>query len=230
MANLAIIPARGGSKRIPKKNIKSFLGKPIIAYSIDAAINSKLFEQVIVSTDDVEIANIAINYGASVPFFRSKENSNDFSSTFSVIEEVLLKLESMNFKFDNICCIYPCAPFVTKKKLIEAYEYFKLNNFDSLFPIIQFGFPVQRGLKIENNKLKFVNPEYSLSRSQDLEKIFHDAGQFYWLNSSKCILEKKLITENTGYIEIKELEGQDIDNIIDWKLAELKYELLQSIK
>jgi pseudaminic acid cytidylyltransferase len=230
MKNLAIIPARGGSKRIPRKNVKPFLGKPIIAYSIEAALNSELFEEIIVSTDDIEIAEIAIKYGARVPFMRSSENSDDYASTFSVIEEVILNIEKNVIKYDNICCIYACAPFVSGKKLIEGYNKFKGNNYDSLFPILPFDFPIQRGLEIQNEKLKFIQEEFSLVRSQDLTPYFHDAGQFYWLNKATCLRKKMMITDNTGYILISELEGQDIDNENDWRLAELKYEVLQSNK
>ena len=229
MSNLCIIPARGGSKRIPKKNIKPFLGKPIIAYSIEAALNSKLFDEVMVSTDDLEIAAIAKKYGASVPFMRSDKTANDFATTFDVIFEVLQKYELLNKKFDFSCCIYPCAPFVTKEKLAEGFELLKENKYDSVFPILPFSFAIQRALKENEGKVSFFYPEFSLSRSQDLEKSYHDAGQFYWLTTEVCMEKKKILTNNSGSIVLSELEGQDIDNEIDWKLAELKYEILQRI-
>ena len=229
MSNLCIIPARGGSKRIPRKNIKPFLGKPIIAYSIEAALNSKLFDEVMVSTDDFEIATIAKKYGASVPFMRSNKTATDFATTFDVIYEVLQEYEQLDKKFDFSCCIYPCAPFVTGEKLVDSFQILQKNSFDSVFPIIPFGFPIQRALKQEENKVSFFYPKFSLSRSQDLEKSFHDAGQFYWLNTSICIKKKQILTNNSGSIVLSELEGQDIDNEIDWKLAELKYEILQRI-
>ena len=147
MTKLCIIPARGGSKRIPKKNIKLFLGKPIIAYSIEAAIESKLFDVVMVSTDDDEIKEIAISYGASVPFLRSKKNSDDFATTYDVIEEVLLKYKEVGENFEIACCIYSCAPFVTKEKLNESLKLLNTNKYDSVFPVIQFEFPIQRALK-----------------------------------------------------------------------------------
>lgn len=228
MPNLCIIPARGGSKRIPRKNIKFFLGKPIIAYSIEAALNCGLFDEVMVSTDDNEIAEIAIKYGAKIPFFRTAETSNDFATTFDVIEEVLLQYQTINKVFDYTCCIYACAPFVTKETLTNSFEMLNKNNFDSVFPIIPFGFPIQRALKFEDNKIVFFNNEFYSTRSQDLEKSYHDAGQFYWLNVEKCLNEKKILTNNTGSIVISEIEGQDIDNEIDWKLAELKYKLIQN--
>lgn len=230
MSNLCIIPARGGSKRIPRKNIRPFLGKPIIAYSIEAALNSALFDEVMVSTDDAEIAEIALKYGAKVPFMRAEKTSNDYATTFDVIEEVLIKFKDTNKHYDVVCCIYACAPFVTSNKLTESYKIFETNNYDSVFPVVPFGFPIQRSLKFEEDKIKFFYPEFSLARSQDLEKSYHDAGQFYWMQTNKCLEQKKILTENSGSIIISEMEGQDIDNEVDWKLAELKYELLQSTK
>ncbi|QDW18883.1 pseudaminic acid cytidylyltransferase [Flavobacterium sp. KBS0721] len=230
MSNLCIIPARGGSKRIPRKNIRPFLGKPIIAYSIEAALNSGLFDEVMVSTDDDEIAEIALKYGAKVPFMRTEKNSNDYATTFDVIEEVLIKYKDTNKHYDVVCCIYACAPFVTSNKLSESHKMLETNNYDSVFPVIPFGFPIQRSLKFEEDKIKFFYPEFSLARSQDLEKSYHDAGQFYWMQTNKCLEQKKILTENSGSIIISEMEGQDVDNEVDWKLAELKYELLQSTK
>jgi N-acylneuraminate cytidylyltransferase len=231
MSNLAIIPARGGSKRVPRKNIKLFLGKPIIAYSIEVAINSGLFDEVMVSTDDAEIAEIAIQYGAKVPFMRSKKTSNDFATTFDVVEEVIKSYKEKEIEFENVCCIYPCAPFVTEQKLEEAYNLFVKEHFDAVFPVMQFGFPIQRALQMDDfGTISFFYPEYALTRSQDLLPSFHDAGQFYWMNVASCMEQQKIITANTGSIVITELEGQDIDNEVDWKIAELKYELIQSTK
>lgn len=231
MSNLLIIPARGGSKRIPKKNIKPFFGKPIIAYSIEAAIKSGLFDEIMVSTDEQEIAEIAIKYGAKVPFLRSENNSDDHSTTFDVIKEVVSKYESLHKKFDFICCLYPCAPFVTAGKLTEAFELLRKNNYDSVLPIVPFGFPVQRALKKDaNHKVEFFNSAYSLKRSQDLDKSFHDAGQFYWMNTDICLRKQAVLTDNSGSIVVSELEAQDIDTQLDWKLAELKYKLLHSNK
>ncbi len=230
MNNLCIIPARGGSKRIPRKNIKDFHGKPIIAYTIEAALECNLFKEVVVSTDDFEIAEIAVKYGAKVPFMRSLENSNDYATTFDVINEVWLEYKKIGQNFDFTCCIYACAPFVTEKKLCDAFRILINSKFDSVFPIIPYSFPIQRALRLNANEVNFLYPEFSLSRSQDLEISYHDAGQYYWMNSNKCLEKKKLLTENSGGIVITELEGQDIDNEIDWKIAELKYELLQSIR
>ena len=227
MNNICIIPARGGSKRIPKKNIKSFLGKPIIAYSIEAAIKSNLFAEVMVSTDDEEIAEIAKKYGAKIPFIRSKKNSNDFATTYDVIKEVLMEYEANKYKFDNACCIYACAPLVDSDKLKKAYQKLNKKKFDSIFPVIKYSSPIQRALKIHNDKIDLFNSNHLNTRSQDLEDSFHDAGQFYWMKTEKILEKENIITDNCGSIIISELEGQDIDNEIDWKIAELKFKLLK---
>ena len=227
---LCVIPARGGSKRIPKKNIKSFCGKPIIYFSISIALKSKLFDEVMVSTDDEEIKNIAIKYGATVPFFRSEKASNDHATTFDVIEEVITKFKQQNKIFDFVCCLYSCAPFTTENNLKLAFNLLKEKRFDSIFPIFENAASLERSLEITGNKIKFKYPEFMMSRSQDFKKYYSDAGQFYFLNNEICLLKKNIITDNSGFIILNELEVQDIDNEIDWKLAELKYEYLQSIK
>jgi pseudaminic acid cytidylyltransferase len=226
MANLAIIPARGGSKRIPKKNIKYFLGKPIISYSIEAAIKSNLFDEVMVSTDDEEIAKIARAYGAKTPFLRSSKNADDFAVLADVIEEVVEKYSKKDINFDNICCVLATAPFVTPNTISEAYEKLLKNNFDSVFPVLEFSFPIQRSLKIKGNKVTMVWEEYLNFRSQDLELRYHDSGQFYWIKTAAFSNEKKLFTNNSGAIVITELEAQDIDTETDWKLAEIKFKLM----
>tara|TARA_B110000879_G_scaffold103590_1_gene139806 strand:- start:5705 stop:6400 length:696 start_codon:yes stop_codon:yes gene_type:complete len=227
MSNLCIIPARGGSKRIPKKNIKHFLGKPIIAYSIQVAIDSHLFDEVIVSTDDKEIAVIAKEYGAKVPFLRSEKNANDFATTVDVILEVLDNYKRQAKSFDNICCIYPTAPFVSIKKLSKCLDILKSKSLDSVFPIIQYGFPVQRSMKIfQEDLVRMIQPGHIDTRTQDLEPTYHDAGQFYWLKTDKILLQKKLWTNSSGFIVVSELEAQDIDTETDWKIAELKYKMM----
>lgn len=231
MSKLCIIPARSGSKRILKKNIKPFLGKPIIAYAIEAALVSNLFDEVMVSTDDLDIAKIAKKYGATVPFLRSEKNANDYATTIDVIDEVITWYENNGKIFKTTCCLYATAPFVTDKTITSAYKILINNQFDTVFPVMNFSFPIQRALKIDsNNKMKLFQPKHLNSRSQDLEKAYHDAGQFYWFYTDKIILNKKLWTDNTGVIVIKESEGQDIDTIEDWKLAEIKYKLLHEKK
>lgn len=226
MVNLAIIPARGGSKRIPRKNIKIFSGKPIIAYSIEAALKSNLFDEIMVSTDDKEIAKIAIEYGAKVPFLRSNDNANDFAVLADVIEEVIANYKKINLSFNSICCILPTAPFVTSNKITEAFNKHTQGDFDTVFPVLEFSFPIQRSLQINDNKVAMVWNEHLNSRSQDLEPRYHDSGQFYWLKTSSFYKDKKLFTDNSGAILISELEAQDIDTETDWKLAEIKYKLM----
>jgi len=226
MANLAIIPARGGSKRIPRKNIKPFLGKPIIAYSIEAALKSGLFDTVMVSTEDPEIAEIAKEYGASVPFLRSAENANDYAVLADVIEEVLTAYQNKEQYFDAICCMLPTAPFVTHEILTETHHKLISEKYDSVFPVIEFSFPIQRSLKLLNKKLELVWPEHLNTRSQDLDPRFHDSGQFYWMYTQPFLENKTILTANTGAVVISSLQAQDIDTETDWKLAELKYKLM----
>jgi pseudaminic acid cytidylyltransferase len=226
---IAIIPARGGSKRIPRKNIKLFLDKPIIAYSIEAAIKSGIFDEIMVSTDDDEIAEIAQKYGAKVPFKRSANTSNDFATTADVLKEVLASYESIGQTFENACCLYPTAPLVQAEVLQKAHQKVTIEGFDTAFPIQRFGFPIQRSLKIEDNKLQWVYPENASVRSQDLQPSFHDTGQFYFFNVASFLTFNSLLTSNSAGIEIAELEAQDIDNEVDWKLAEIKYKMLNTI-
>lgn len=225
MANVAIITARGGSKRIPRKNIKEFLGKPIIEYSIKAALDSGIFDEVMVSTDDDEIAEIAKRAGAKIPFMRSADAANDFATTTDVIAEVLKQYKEIGREFDFACCIYPTAPFVTKELLLKAQELVEKENADSCFPIIQYSFPPQRGMVVENGNAKYKYPEYQFTRSQDLEKIYHDSGQFYYFNAKKFEQTGKMLGDIIKPIIISEMEAQDIDNEEDWKIAEIKYKM-----
>lgn len=227
MKKVAMITARGGSKRIPRKNIKEFCGKPIIAYSIEAALASGVFDTVMVSTDDEEIAAIAKQYGAEVPFYRSEKTSNDFATTADVILEVLEEYEKRGESFDMACCIYPTAPFLTAKRLKEAVEKLEASDADTLLPVVAFSYPVQRALIIRNEKLVFEYPQYMDSRSQDLEKHYHDVGQFYVLRTEAFKQNKKLMLGNILPYEISEMEVQDIDNQTDWEIAEMKYEILK---
>lgn len=228
--NIAIIPARGGSKRIPHKNIKPFLGKPIIAYSIEAAIQSGLFSEVMVSTDDNEIAEIAKKYGANVPFFRSPQTANDFANVGEVIEEVLLTYLKQDKKFDNVCCILATAPFIKSERLAEAYQLLLNQNYDSVFPIVRFSYPIQRALRLSGGNVSMFQPENFAKRSQDLEPAYHDSGQFYWMKVEEFMKQKRFFSNNAGAIILPETEVQDIDSEEDWKMAEWKYKILRNEK
>ena len=223
MKPIAIITARGGSKRIPKKNIKSFLGKPIIAYSIEAALKSNIFDEVMVSTDSEEIAEIAISYGAKVPFLRSEATSNDFADTSDVLLEVLSKYREFGKSYKEFCCIYPTAPFITEKKLKESYELLHDDDVYNVVPMVTFSFPPQRGLVLRNGLTQPVDLIGIEQRSQDLEEILHDSGQFYWCKTEEFLKNGNLLYNHTKPYIVTELEVQDIDNQSDWDLAEIKY-------
>lgn len=224
---VAIITARGGSKRIPRKNIKEFCGKPILAYSIEAALQSDLFDEVMVSTEDEEIAEIAKQYGAKVPFYRSEETSNDYATTNDVLLEVLSEYEKRGQKFDLGVCIYPTAPFVTARKLMQGVEQLENSDADTLIPVVAFSYPPQRAMVVENGKLVFEYPRYLDSRSQDLTPHYHDVGQFYVFRTEAFGKNRKLMVGNILPFVVSELEVQDIDNETDWEIAQMKYRLMQ---
>lgn len=226
MNAVAIITARGGSKRIPRKNVKEFLGKPILLYSIEAALNSGIFEEVMVSTEDEEIAELARRAGALVPFMRGDENANDFATTTDVLLEVVGEYEKRGKHFEFGCCIYPTAPFVTAEKLRDGMEKLAASDADTLMPVVPFSFPPQRGMVIREDKLQFVQPEHALTRSQDLEHWYHDVGQFYCFRTENFKRNKILTVGNVLPYVVSELEVQDIDTISDWKIAEMKYEAM----
>ncbi len=226
---IAVITARGGSKRIPKKNIKEFCGQPIIAYAIRAALESQMFDTVMVSTDSEEIANVAVQYGAEIPFMRSERTSDDFATTEDVIIEVIKEYEQRGRHFDTVCCLYPTAPFVTADILKQAIEVMNVMNPAAVIPVVQFSYPPQRCFVIEESGYaKFKYPEYVKTRSQDLEKQYHDAGQFYVYNVRKLLEYKGIIEDDFAPIVLPEMCVQDIDTLEDWKIAEIKYKLLKS--
>ena len=224
---VAIIPARGGSKRIPIKNIKDFFGKPLIAYSIEVALKSKLFDKVVVSTDDEEIAKIALEYGAVVPFLRPKELSDDFTGTGAVVNHALEYLKEQGEDYNFVCTIYATAPFLDEKYLIEGFEKLKNSNAKNAFSCTSMPFPIQRTFKItQNERCEMFWPENFTKRSQDLEEAFQDAGQFYWTNlnikSDEIIFGKDSIP-----IVLPRHLVQDIDTVEDWIRAEFMYEAIQ---
>lgn len=223
---IAIITARGGSKRIPKKNIKEFCGKPIIAYSIRAALDSGIFDEVMVSTDSEEIAEIARAYGAKVPFMRSAKTSDDFATTADVLMEVLERYQEMGRTFDVMSCIYPTAPFVTPQKLQSAYDTLTKEQAVMAMPVVAFSYPPQRSYVLNGNMLEMKWKENYNKRSQDLEKMYHDAGQFYMYQVESYVRLKGRIDQSIVPVIVDEMEVQDIDNETDWKLAEQKYRLM----
>lgn len=224
---IAVITARGGSKRIPRKNIREFCGKPILAYSIEAALQSEVFDKVMVSTDDREISEIAVRYGAEVPFFRSGRTADDFASTADVLEEVLQEYGKRGQHYDRVCCIYPTAPFLTPQRLRQAMSLLDETQADSVLPVVRFSFPPQRGLVEEEGLLRYKWPENANTRSQDLEPFYHDVGQFYCIRSSSFERQRKLVMERTVPLVLSEMEIQDIDTPEDWRLAEMKFRLLR---
>ena len=227
---IAIIPARGGSKRIPRKNIKLFCGIPIIQYSIEVALNSNLFDNVVVSTEDEEIAEISKKSGANVPFLRSEENASDLAGTAPVINEVINEFNKTGLNYDIACCIYPTAPFVNKNILVNSYNLFNEFNCDSVFPILRYTYPIQRALKLNaRNKVELIWPENYTKRSQELEPCFHDAGLFYWINTDFIKESNALYGPDSMGYELSNLHALDIDNQEDWNLAEIKYKLMHGI-
>lgn len=227
MSSVAIITARGGSKRVPGKNIKEFCGLPIIAYSIRAALASGMFDEVMVSTDSEEIAAIAREYGASVPFYRSAKTSDDYATTADVLMEVLEEYKLRGMEFDHMCCIYPTAPFITADKLRQAMTVMKEKDATMVMPVVAFSYPPQRCFVIdEEGMMGYKYKEYFRTRSQDLEKWYHDAGQFYMYNIQRYLELKGVVTEGIRPIIVSELEVQDIDTEEDFRIAELKYRLM----
>lgn len=224
---LAIITARGGSKRIPRKNIKPFLGQPIINYSIDAALDSGLFSEVMVSTDDDEIAALSKKLGARVPFRRSESTSDDYASTADVIEEVLHEYMKRGNHYTYACCIYPTAPFITAEKLKAGFQLLKEKEADTVTPVARFTSPIQRAFKIEDGKLVRMWPEHERKRSQDLIPTYHDVGQFYWHKVNSFLNRVAKPDFKSIPLIIPEMEMQDLDTEEDWKVAEMKYEILQ---
>lgn len=230
MKNLCIIPARGGSKRIPGKNIKDFLGRPVIAYSIEAALESGEFDEVMVSTDDPGIARVAVEYGAKVPFMRSEITANDFATTADVILEVLGEYRKSGKEFDTVTCLYATAPFVTAGRLSEALGKIGAGKGDSAFTCVEYSYPVQRSLRIDKDgRISMKWPEYRNSRSQDLEKTYHDAGQFYVSTVAAFMRNLSFWGDNTLPVVLSELEVQDLDTLSDWAIAEMKYKALKGI-
>ena len=223
MKNLAIIPARGGSKRIPRKNVKPFLGKPMLAYSIEAALSTGLFDEVMVSTDDEEIAEVARQYGAKVPFMRTPATANDYATLADVMKEVLIEYKNRGQEFDNSCLILATCPMLQSQDISSAYNRLTSSDFTMVYPVVLFSYPIWRCLDLaEDGSMNRHWPEFENSRSQDLPKQYHDTGTFYWYKNAEWLAGNVKI----GGIEVDETTIQDIDTETDWKLAEMKYKLL----
>lgn len=229
MKKLAIITARGGSKRIPGKNIKPFHGKPLISYSIEAALKSEIFDEIMVSTDSDEISDIAHSFGAKVPFQRSARNSDDYASTMDVLIEVINQYQELGNSFDQMCCLYPTAPFLTAKKIRDSHQLFESGQYHSLVTITEFGFPIQRAFRrLDNQTVQPISAVDFEKRSQDLEPHFHDVGQLYWFDVKKMMQTKNIITEKTVGFFVPPSEAQDIDTLDDWIIAEAKFQVMKS--
>ncbi len=225
--NIAIIPARGGSKRIPRKNIKEFHGKPLIAYSIEAAKASKCFDRIIVSTDDKEIAEVAKQYGAEVPFLRPSGISDDFSTTLDVMQHAIHWCNDNGMNIDNVCCIYATAPFLLPEYIQQGLESLSDNAVKYTFSATSFAFPIQRAIRLDcNNQVDMFQPEHLNTRSQDLEEAYHDAGQFYWGTAASFLEGASFFAKHSIAIKLPRKRVQDIDTPEDWDLAEILYSVL----
>jgi pseudaminic acid cytidylyltransferase len=226
---IAVMPARGGSKRIPRKNIKEFCGKPMIAWAITTALESGLFDHVIVSTDDEEIAAISRKWGAETPFSRPTELADDLTPTVPVIAHAVKSCLDQAWEVEYACCIYPCAPFLQADDLIIAFDLLQKNNADFVYPVTEYTHPVQRAMRqLPSGQMQFISPENELTRTQDLEKLYHDSGQFYWGRTSAWLEHRRMHTDGLG-MTIPSWRVVDIDSMDDWKRAEDIYKVRNHI-
>lgn len=226
--NIAIIPARGGSKRIPRKNIKLFHGKPMIAYSIEAAKNAGCFDRIIVSTDDQEIADVALKYGAEVPFMRPADIADDHATTMDVMQHALTWCGKEGWDIEYVCCIYATAPFITPESLQQGLKMLEIENVSYVFSATTFAFPIQRAIALnERGRVSMFYPEYANTRSQDLEEAYHDAGQFYWGTDDAFQQGEAIFSEQSKPIILSRKRVQDIDTVEDWEFAEALFSAMQ---
>lgn len=226
--NLCVIPARGGSKRIPKKNIRNFCGEPIISFSIRAALAAGCFDTIVVSTDDEEISELALSYGVDVPFVRPTELSDDFTGTVPVMRHAIQQVKILYGEVDYACCVYATAPFVTAKDLNSGFDLINKSYYDYALSVTNYSFPIQRAVKIsEQGQIVMFNPEHSLTRSQDLEEAWHDAGQFYWGSCEAWCEGRPILGCKTLPIKLPRYRVQDIDTEEDWNRAEWLFRALQ---
>lgn len=226
---VAIIPARGGSKRIPRKNIKDFCGKPMIAWSIEAAKASGCFDKIIVSTDDQEMADIALQWGAEAPFMRPPELSDDYTGTIPVIRHAIQWLEAHEGKVSYACCIYATAPFVSARDLQAGWDQINGSEHDYAFSVTSYAYPIQRAIRLtEQGRVAMFNPEHFMTRSQDLEEAWHDAGQFYWGTAQAWYEERAIFGQGSVPVKLPRHRVQDIDTLEDWTRAEWMHRALQA--
>lgn len=225
---LAVIPARGGSKRIPRKNIKSFGGLPMIAWSIRAAISSQCFDRIIVSTDDDEIAKVAKAYGAEVPFVRPNELSDDHTGTIPVVAHAVAWHNAQGIAATEVCCLYATAPFIQASDVQRGLEILQSSGADYAFSVTTYAFPIQRAIRITpHQRVQMFQPEHFNTRSQDLIEAWHDAGQFYWGNAQAWVKHQPLFTENATTVAIPRHRVQDIDTPEDWERAEWMFKSMK---
>jgi N-acylneuraminate cytidylyltransferase len=227
--NVVVIPARGGSKRIPRKNIKEFCGRPIIAYSIEAARQAAHVDRVLVSTDDDEIAEIALEFGAEVPFYRPGDLSDDHAATLAVMSHAVSWMEDNWGLVDKVCCLYPTAPFITSDILDQALSYFAEDaDLNFVFSGTSFAFPIFRGLRVrDNQRVEMIWPEMESRRSQDFEEAYHDAGQFYWGTHNSWLSCSSIFSANSRIFYVSRHAVQDIDTMEDWQQAEAMYQVIR---
>lgn len=226
---IAVIPARGGSKRIPGKNIREFCGKPMIAWSIEAALASRCFDEVVVSTDDPAIGEVARQYGASVPFVRPSSLSDDYTGTLPVIRHAVEWFIEAGHSVDMVCCIYATAPFVSPQDIQAGMQKLQENSCDFAFSVTSYAFPIQRALRmLDGGRVEMLNPGEFATRSQDLEEAWHDAGQFYWGTVTAWREERVIFGRNSVGIPIPRYRVQDVDTPEDWETAELMFEALRA--
>ncbi|WP_028300834.1 pseudaminic acid cytidylyltransferase [Oceanospirillum beijerinckii] len=227
--NLCVIPARGGSKRIPGKNIREFCGKPMIAWSIERAIESGAFDKIIVSTDSSEIAEVAKSYGAEVPFIRPEELADDFTDTLPVIKHAITAMADLGLNYKYVCCLYATAPFVLVNDLKKGLGCLMNKPIDYAFSVTSYAFPIQRALKVNGNGgIEMLHPEHRLTRSQDLEEYWHDAGQFYWGAVDAWLSQRKIFSDRSAPVVLDRYRVQDIDTMADWVRAELMFKMMQT--
>ena len=226
---IAVIPARGGSKRIPRKNVREFCGRPMIAWAISIAKACSLFDRIIVSTDDNEISELARSWGAETPFVRPADLADDLTPTVPVVAHAVKSCLDSGWVADYVCCIYPCVPFLQMSDLTGALHLAQAQNADFVYPVTEYAHPIQRAMRLlPSNKMQFLRPEYEMTRTQDLERAYHDAGQFYWGKASAWLAHKKMHTDGLG-MPIPNWRVVDIDSLDDWKRAEYIFQAMNSV-